>query len=54
MESRFSKLVEKAEEKVSKAHLLASKMEKLWKLSVEEMKNDHRAISTLVAKPFAK
>ena len=49
---RFSKVVEKLEEKVSKTSLLASKMEKLGKLSVDEMKKDHRLFSTLVAKPF--
>ena len=49
----FSKLVEKLEEKVSKTSLLASKMEKLGKLSVDEMKKDHRLVSTLVAKTFA-
>jgi hypothetical protein len=44
--------VEKLEEKVSKTSLFASKMEKLGKLSVDEMKKDHRLFSTLMAKPL--
>lgn len=49
----FSKLVQKVVENGFKTTVVASNVENLGKLSIHQVKNNHRLVSTFIAKPFS-